>query len=775
MVKAMNTSLDFVKTGIRQCKHCDQSLQSSIDSDFCCKGCETVYSILQNSGLSYYYEVKKTGVCFTAPTPVSNDSNADFSSWRNIDRQEVDLYIEGIHCSACLWLLEKLPLLIPDTLISSKLDLRKSILSLHLLPKNSDSRKSPLEIAAEQIQNWGYTPHLIENQREGQLFQTRENRKRLVDLGIAGAITGNVMLMSIPLYSGIEGPFRTLFEWLSFGLSIPSLFYSGRSFFKNVKNGIQTKTFPIDGPILLALVIAFFYSVFSLLVQTHQLYFDSLTALIFLLLSSRYYLFRMRQSSELSMGTLDFFKSTFEGKVGDLLHFSKAETLAFDGVLRSGDLWVDTSKFSGESMPIHLKPGDSFYAGTELISFSELNQVEVSKTGNDTRLSQLLKKIETCQTTRSKTEILSDRLAKRLLMVVLLIGGMSMIYFVTQGMLSQAVIRILALLIVTCPCALALATPLVFSLAMKALLNHGILIKDPNSLDNATHLKEICFDKTGTLTEGTLSVTTSLQELNPQIQSIIYSMTSRSRHPVSRAIFAEIERNGTEINSLSWKNFEEKPGVGLFASNENHSYRLTRSKQPLDDQTEVCLYQELNSMSYELARITLTDQLRKDTSDVIARLKKLGFQIKILSGDHEKAAKKIGTEAGIEAVLSHLSPEEKSVHVSNAIMVGDGLNDALALSNAKVSIAVQGGMDAAIQSSQAYSLKPGISGILPFLKVAHTVRSTLKINFMLSTSYNFIGAVLSITGFMNPLLAAILMPLSALSVFSFSLWRFRKI
>ena len=734
-----------------------------------------MFSILQSSGLSYFYELKRDGVCFVPQPSVLMPSKLSFTDWDKVKSREVDLYIEGVHCSACLWLLEKLPLLLPESLTSCRLDLRRSILSVSLKPEDNEFGHARLSLVAEQIVKWGYTPHLIEDQKQSAHLREVETRKRLIEVGIAGAVAGNVMLMSIPLYSGIEGPFRTLFEWISFGLSIPALFYSGQSFFKNVKNGIKARTFPIDGPILLALLIAFFYSTYSLILKTHQLYFDSLTALIFLLLASRYYLYRMRQSSELSLGTLDFFKSTFSGKVGDLISITADQEVPFDGVIREGDVWVDNSKFSGESQPVHLKPGDLIYAGTRVLSTSVLNTIEVLLVGQATRLSHLLKKVEESQTKRSNVEMTSDRFAQKLLMIVLSVGIVSLVIFLKQGMGAEALTRFLALLIVTCPCALALATPLVFTLAMKTLLKKGILVKDPNSLDQANHISKIFFDKTGTLTEGHLSVSSPLLELPQKIQSILYSMTLHSTHPVSRAIYSTLLTQTNTPTLMEWQKFEEKIGVGLFCTNSEASFRLVRAPHPQSSETEVCLFQDLHNASYELARVMLSDQLRDDSKVVITRLNKDGYDTAILSGDHLEAANRIAKSAGITETHALLSPEQKSTYVSQGIMIGDGLNDALALSSAKVSIAVQGGMEAAIQSSQVYSLRPGISGVLPFLKVSKVVASTLKINFAMSSSYNLIGAILSLSGYMNPLLAAILMPMSALSVFTYSIWRFKKL
>ncbi|NDF15999.1 hypothetical protein EB061_11895, partial [bacterium] len=265
------------------CLHCGQPSGALEDPRFCCIGCQAVYRILKSSPFSEYYEIREKGVCFTSPSPARSDSR-DYAFWNESAVDPLEIYIEGIHCTACVWLLERLSLALPGDVISSSLDLGRNLLRVQLTGQADRSR------IAGTIESFGYRPLLIGTEDEGRALLERENRSRLIEIGIAGALAGNVMLMSIPLYSGVEGGCRSLFEWLSLLLAIPSVFFCGRSFFKNVIGGIRNKAFPIDGPILLAILVAFFYSAGSLVAGTHDLYFDSLTALVFLLLSSRYYL-----------------------------------------------------------------------------------------------------------------------------------------------------------------------------------------------------------------------------------------------------------------------------------------------------------------------------------------------------------------------------------------------------------------------------------------------------------------------------------------------------
>jgi Cu+-exporting ATPase len=757
----MKATLNPATAVIELCKHCNSHIPSERRNAFCCAGCETVYQVLSEAGLSEFYQVKEEGVCFKAPKPIQ----ARIKKYEFItESTSVKFYLEGVHCSACLWLLEKLPKMMPLEVQSCSLNLNTSVLTVNL------THTSFINEVAHTIDQWGYVPHLISDSDQVEKKIEIENKQRLMELGIAGAIAGNVMLMSIPLYSGVSGFYETFFEVLSFLLAIPSLFYSGRSFFKNVYSGFRSKTFPIDAPILLALVVAFFYSTYSLIVGTHQLYFDSLTALIFLLLGSRYYLSRLRQSSQMNLGALEFFQSKYSGKIGDLELLKVGQKIEFDGIVRKGEGWCDYSQFTGESDPVKVQVGDLVYAGTVFLEFSADVWVEVLKTEKQTRLAQLLQKVSEIQAKRTQTELVSDRWSQRLLMLVTSIAAMSLVYFSLAGNTTEGVKRVLALLIVTCPCALALATPLVFTLAMKKLLRMGILVKDPSGLDRMPEVNKIYFDKTGTLTVGRLTADLQISKLSPNDQAALYSMVRFSRHPVSRAIERSFSEQKCLVQAIEWDSIEEKMGLGLFARYQGSEYTLLRSKDSTSGLTESSFSKD----GFELCRIVLRDQIREETKHVISELKKRKFDVLILSGDHLAPVKSLADQLGIKNYFSTQTPEEKSKLVQGSLMIGDGVNDSLALSQADVSIAVQGGMEAAIQSSQVYSMKQGLSLVLPFVDTAFLVRKTLKQNFMMSTSYNLIGAILSLSGYMNPLIAAILMPASALTVFWSSMMRFKE-
>jgi cation transport ATPase len=751
------------------CMHCSQPVGASAISGFCCAGCQAVYRILSSGPFSDYYRIRREGVCFEKPAPVDLRIR-DYSFWNQNREDVIQVFIEGVHCTACVWLLERLPLALPGEVLGSRLDLSRSQLTLDLASGADRAR------IAKTIESFGYLPHLIGSRSEGEALLEQENRKRLIDVGIAGALAGNVMLMSIPLYSGVEGGFQALFEWFSFALAVPAVFYSGRSFFSNVSTGVRNRIFPIDGPILLAILTAFFYSTASLLRGTHDLYFDSLTALVFLLLSSRYYLSRVRQSSGLNPGVIGFFHAPFSGATGDVVSLRAGDAVAFDGKILRGRIWVDSSHFTGEADPVQLHPGDLIHAGCRVVEVEPDVEVRVEQAGADTRLQKFLGRIEQARMKRTSLEQATERWARSLLIFMLGLAGVSFAFFVHAGIPQEGLRRVLALLIVTCPCALALATPLVYSLAAGGLLKRGILLKNPEALDRILAAREIFFDKTGTLTTGELRIRpVDLSTLGPGDRAVLAALTSRSNHPVSRAIYREVSGSIGTTALPDLREWREVPGIGVEAREQGQEgealYGLRR--HPSGTEYGVQFYRDSGAGPEQIAVIHFEDRIRPDSAESAERLKKMGFSLHLLTGDHERNANAVARDLPM-SISARMTPEQKGERAAAGIMVGDGVNDSLALLKARVGIAVQGGMEAAIQSADVYGLRPGISGVPVLIDTARRVRGVLLSNFAISTAYNLLGAVLALKGWMNPLIAAVVMPVSATTVFANSMMRMRE-
>jgi Cu2+-exporting ATPase/Cu+-exporting ATPase len=748
------------------CSHCGLKFHTTDivaagEPWFCCSGCRTVYQLLQEKGLGRFYDLKREGYCLRPATP-ANVHDISYGAWDS-PRREHRLYLEGVHCSACLWLIEQLPNVLPQDVQSARLDLGHSMLKLQLTPDGQLSK------VARMIDTWGYFPHLIENTEQVYDLQKKENRSRLIDLGVAGALAGNIMLMSIPLYSGVDTEWARFFTWISAGLATVSVFYSGRKFFQNVWASLSERQFSIDAPILLAIMVAYGYSMAETVRGRFDVYFDSLSSLIFLLLASRYLLARLRQYGLGQRESFQFAAPPSQYKVGTMVVLHGTEPLGFDGIIRSGRAFVNTAVLTGESFPVEHRVGDKLYAGTEIVSVENGADglgVEVTAVGAETRIENIFRQLREKQQERSRREKSFDLWARRLLMFVVGVAAVTFTYFVVQGQWDEALRRTLALLIVTCPCALALATPLAQTLILRRGLQRGLLIKDVDAFEEAADIQKIIFDKTGTLTYGHMQI----EEMNipKNLRPLVRALVRPSRHPVSRAIFAGLGDGECAI----LEDWTERPGLGIQATYRGDVITLMKPKNLKDSEERPAV--ELMFGGDLMGQIFLSDRIREESQQMVADLREKGFELGLLSGDREPVVRRIAMDLNFRKseVHAEASPEEKAEWIKKfeangekVLFIGDGVNDALAMSFATLSFAVQGGVENVLKSASVAALRSGLAPVRSFFELAQKLRSLHRMNFVYSTFYNTISGALAVLGLMNPLIAAVVMPLSALTVF----------
>jgi P-type E1-E2 ATPase len=768
------------------CANCGIVAPSAVATDesaglwFCCAGCSAVYQIIQSCGLERYYDLKKDGVCFTDQKPAATDRTGSYDLW-NTPMRQIDLYIEGIHCSACLWLLEKLPYAMPETIQQSQLALGTSRLSIELSPNGKISD------VANLIKRFGYTPHLIESKLDLTTKIKTENRKRLVDLAVAGALSGNTMLMSIPIYAGAELHWVKLFAWISAGLAAGSVFYAGRSLNQDVWRAIRTKTFSIQVPIVFSIWVAFFYSVYDLFFGYQKLYFDSLTMLIFLLLSSRYVLARLRQQGFGQGSLFTLFHEDDGIKVGSIQMVTPEKMLRFDGVIRSGSGLFDLSHLTGESFPVRLNPGDYVYAGSKLVQNSEI-LADVRQIGQETRMGKIFAAVESQQNQKTNSEKQYDLWARRLFFVVSGLACGNLIWGFYLGQFHSSLHNTLAFLIVTCPCALGLAAPLAQSLIVKRALKSMLLLRDIDAVENVLSVDTVVFDKTGTLTEGQLSVVDF--QIPEQFFGVLVKMVQGSDHPVAKAISSHLLLVAGEIQSHSERlilpTIREVTGVGIYAKDFcGTEYFLGRSSGQPDKSKKMVMF-EVKWMRKTLQfQIQLRDQLRSDVfttfvqieKSILKRHKKTHFEI--LSGDSTSAVaaamchlRDLGLDQKIDLAIGHCTPEYKAKRIQElndqgrkVLFVGDGINDANAMGHSLVSLAMAGSMQDLKYRSSAVALVSSLGPVSELFRSAELLRKMHKLNFFYSTFYNAASGGLALMGLMTPLFAAFVMPIAATTVF----------
>ncbi len=767
-MKAYSSSLALqVGAATRHCLHCANPLAASESSAFCCKGCDAVYHLILKNPLQ---ESQESFAYLDQPDFLSLYSRQD-----NVGNRSMDFYLEGVHCAACVYLTERVADLV-NHVGAVRLNLATSIATVQI-----DNQGSFSAVASEFLK-LGYRPQPVQK-GEGEDLQKSENRRLLVRLSIAGACSGNIMLLAVSLYAGATGELALNFRWISFFLFLPVVLYSAVPFYASAWAAIRSLRSSIDIPVVFGILLGSLVSTHNLFRGNEEVYFDSVAMLIFLLLSTRYLLKRIQQSAlasshlikfltpttarRLCSNTLDFEDvRTDQIKIGDVIEVRPGECIPVDGIVQQGSSSVNCALLSGESKPMQVQERSPVFAGTENIDSPLLIQVQSSASA--TRLSQILQSMRSAQERKAPITVFADRVSRIFVLFVVFISALIFVWGL-QGQWHEGLNRALALAIVTCPCTFALATPLALSIALGRLAKAGALLKGPDVLERLTQVHSVFLDKTGTLTHGQPEVLSwtmleNNQEREEQIQAAILAIESRSIHPIARALVRYLSpRVRMDLPTVSHS--REKLGRGIWAVVQGDTIEIRRSER-LGAGTEVVV--ELNGNP--VAQIALGDRVREEASKTIAELRALGLRPWLLSGDTAAAAKSVARQVGISSVsvIAEASPEKKSQVIQKtplSLMVGDGANDAIALAAAHVGVAVQGGVEISMRAADVYLSRPGIRALHQLIVVSQETLKVIRRNFKFSIVYNIVAGVAAVSGKIDPLFAAILMPMSAFTVF----------
>lgn len=772
------------------CLHCGNRL-SRADVSFCCRGCETVFHLLEQRGLTRYYDLQKTSDS-NRNASVSVDADAEkldflddqefIKDYASSDGLEMRFYLEGVHCAACVWLTEKLPDFVAEVQ-SLRLNLSDGVAVIRL--------KSPggFSAAAKELARLGYRSHPVKSD-ESEAHRRREARVHLIQMGIAAAAAGNIMLLAVALYAGASNRMGAVFQWVSFVLYLPVFFYCAIPFHRGAWVALKNCRISIDVPIAFGIWVGTIVSVFNVLSGSDQIYFDSLSALVFLLLSTRYLLRKVNERSlnarkwvyflapsmshleqDVSGSTSDV--RTDSLRAGDIIHVFQGESFPVDGEVLSGESTVDRALLSGESEPMVVSQGERVHAGTQ--NCQAPLRVKVLSSGAETRLGKLLTAMHDGLARQAPIVAFVDQVGQAFVAAVLVFVALAFAVGFSVS-LHEAFNRALAAAIIVCPCTFALATPLAMSLAISRAARAGILIRGADVVERLSRVKSAFFDKTGTLTHGALQVL-DWCPLEPRATEVLIALEERSTHPVAKAVqrYFELNRQAkSELPRVS--QFSEKAGEGILATIGSSSYELRRLDQAANsaDRAEgaapivsaIALFRDKTL----IGRLYVGDCIRDDAKSSIEGLAQLKVNAFVVSGDSELPAARVGEMLKLPSnhVFSKQAPEEKAQllkRFENSLMVGDGANDALALSTAYVSIAVQGGMEISMQAAGAYLSRSGLSGIPDLIVLAKETMHLIYRNLTFAILYNVIGIIAAVSGHLDPLFAAVLMPLSAFTVF----------
>lgn len=770
------------------CLHCGQGIvyefQDNDGNKFCCNGCKSVFHLLKDNGLQDYYQYRKDAPA----TPqlsrednlnfkyIDSDSfNKDYISFEKNDEKSMQFYLEGVHCIACLWLIEKLPQL-DHRITSSRLNLSTSTVKVAI---QTDAKFSDV---AQLLNKLGYRPYPIKDQNHQAEMIRKEDRSLMLKIGIAGAASMNVMIYQISIYGGADGVYAQWFNYINLGLTVPVFFYSALPFFQSAWRNIKSRSISIDLPIAIGIFMAFAIGILNTIVGHADNYFDSICVLVFLLLSSRYILRKAQHRSFNRLGLLNLIRahsflkidsngnetsvSELEIKQGDKIKVLINEVLPVDGYLESNEAQLNVAGLTGESAPILARRGEYIYAGSTVLS-SEII-LTVDKIGNQTRLGKIYDEIERGWSLKAPISNWADKISKYLVIGVLSIALIDFVYWFLAGDWHIGINRALALVIITCPCALGLATPLAFIRSLSLAAQKNIFVKNEAVIERLTHAQTFVFDKTGTLTSGQYQVV-DFNYFNhdpKKILKIILTLEWNSKHPIAKSLkeFIALQLPSAERRPLENAFVEEIAAFGIRATIDQKNFTL--SDKSIENNKKTL---SLKEDGIEIAQIHLSDKLKADALSTVLQLRDRGLKIAMLSGDTEAQVAKIGKELQIESSdrFSKVSPEIKNeclARFENPVMVGDGANDALALSHSLVGISLQGSVEASLRASDIHISDSKLIKIIEILAISNETLKVVKRNLAFSLIYNFAGLSLALLGMITPLWGAVLMPISSLTV-----------
>ncbi len=605
------------------------------------------------------------------------------------------------------------------------------------------------------------------------------SRDLLKALAVAGFAAMNIMLLSVSVWSGAEGATRDLFHWLSAAIALPAIAYSGRPFFKSAWTALRHGRTNMDVPISIGVILASALSPFETVVHGPHAYFDGAVMLLFFLLTGRWLDSVMRDRAR--DGVTALLKHAPPGALvlddegrsswcevsllrpGMVMLVAAGERLAADGVLTEGQSRVDLALLTGESTPVAVAPGERVHAGT--LNIDAPIRVKVLATGEDTVIADIARLMEQAGQSRSRYVRIADRAARLYAPAVHTLAALSFAGWMLAGAgWHQSLLIAVAVLIITCPCALGLAVPAAQIVAAGALMRSGVLVKDGSALERLAEVDRVLLDKTGTLTLGRPEPM-DLQALPPEHKSIALALARASRHPLSEALRNALEREGVTASAVT--GLREVPGSGVSGTLGRQAVALRRPDGAISD---ACLATALVIEGEPPAVIQFCDKLRPGARSTIAALARLGLPATIISGDRAAAVAPVARALGLTAQTGML-PQDKldaigrfKARGEKVLMVGDGLNDGPALAAGHVSMAPGSASDAGQNAADAVFLGDGLAPVATAVRAARATQRVVRQNFVMAIGYNVIAVPLAIMGLVTPLIAALAMSGSSLIV-----------
>ena len=779
------------------CYHCGEACQDEIlhfdEKEFCCTGCKLVYEVLQENDLCTYYNLgENPGISQKAAA--TRDNRFDYLEDRDIIQRLVDFEnaeethitfsVPLIHCASCIWLLENLHKL-HSGVISGRVDFIKKKVQV----KYHQSQISLKELV-QLMSKIGYEPAINLADAEKKASSSTD-KKVIYKLAVAGFAFGNMMLFSIPEYFAeaelLGEGFKKTFNYLNVLLALPVFFYAATDYYRSAWLSIKNRAVNMDVPIAIGIVTLFFYSLYDIFILGNEGYMDTLGGLLFFLLIGKLY-------QQKTYDTLSFdrdYKSYFpiavtkmvkeeeqvipliKLRVGDIIKVRNEELIPSDSILLEGEAYIDYSFVTGEQIPVAKKKGELIYAGGR--QKGKAITLAVQKSPSQGYLTDLWNNESFEKEKIHSLESLANRISGKFTFTVMAIALAALLYWLVAGETSMGILAFTSVLIITCPCALAMSTPFTLGNTLRVFGQGKLYLKNAQVIERMAKVDTVIFDKTGTLTAPSEAKVSFLgDELSQESKGIIKALVNQSTHALSNRINSWLEG---EI-PLQVTGIEEVQGKGLQGQYKGQLVRLgsaqwlsVHAKDVLQGGNTVFFAVEDAVLGY----FFIQSGLRKGISEVVEEVKQ-GREVHFLSGDQDHERENLQKVFGKDIRMNfHQGPADKLSYIQSlnskgalTLMIGDGLNDAGALRESHVGIALTDKITNFSPASDAI-MDASMMGKLPdFLEFAKTSRNIIKASFGLSFTYNIVGTYFAVQGLVSPVFCAILMPISSVSVVLFT-------